>query len=270
MDFILTVKDYLVREARVEGRKDIYENENDISHVRFNVDVCRYTFKLNGETVYYNVPRWKTTTVDDRYEVSRHGQVRRKGKLKYLAFSRSPYCRVLFSKHKLFSVHKLVVETFIGRDINTLRNEVNHNDLDIENNNLFNLHWVTRKENIEHYLTITNKYYDYEGSIGKELHSKDGKIKVVGYDKEKYKLIIEFDNTGNQKYISPSTLTDSRPTDNFYIVVSPSGEIFETRSLNFLYKTKGIQGARFSEVLLGYTKDYKGWTVYRSFDNKII
>lgn len=45
-------------------------------------------------------------------------------------------------------VHRLVAETFLPR--HPLRNEVNHIDGSKDNNNVSNLEWVTRKENVIH------------------------------------------------------------------------------------------------------------------------
>lgn len=271
MDFKLNVKDYLIKEAKVLGRMDIVNEEDNISHVRFNKDIPRYTFKLNDKTVYFNVPKWKEISVNNAYEVSRFGDVRRKGKIKHLAFSKSPYCRVPLGHYKnMHYVHKLVLVAFIGYDDKVMRNECNHDDFNVENNNLFNLYWVTRRENILHYLIMNNKLFDYEGAIGKELNSKDGKVKVVGYDKDKYTLFVEFENTGNQREVSTTYLETGRPKDNYYELTSPTGDRIQTRSLNILKETFGIQGARFSEMLNNGRKNYKGWTVKRTTNNKII
>lgn len=50
---------------------------------------------------------------------------------------------------KVFSVHRLVLETFLP-NINSDKLQVNHIDGDKTNNKLSNLEWVTCKENIQH------------------------------------------------------------------------------------------------------------------------
>lgn len=269
--FELTVKDYLVREAKVLGRMDIVDNEENISHVRFNKEFPRYTFKINGETIYFNVPKWKEISVNTNYEVSRFGQVRRKSSKKVLAYSKTPYCKLPLGNHKsVYSIHRLVVIAFIGYDKNVTRTDVNHHNLNVEDNNLFNLYWVTRRENIIHYKTIRDLLFDYDNSIGKELQTKDGKAIVVGFNRDTYKLVVEFENTGNQKEIRTHSLETGRPTDNFYILISPEGKEISTRSLTILKESHGIIGARFSEMLNDGRESYKGWTIKRDTNNKII
>jgi hypothetical protein len=272
MDCQLTIKDYLVREAKMLGRKDIVEGADGLKYVKYNKDIPRYTFKFDGkgETVFFNVPLWKEVSANTNYEVSRFGQVRRKGGIKTLSPSKGNYLRVALGHYKsIYSIHKLVVIAFIGYDIDQRRNEINHDDLNTQNNSLMNLYWVTRKENMEHYWDLSGRRFDYEDTLGKELNSKDGKIKVIGYDKKANKIKIEFEETGNQKYIQASSYIDSRPYDNYYWLISPTGEYRKSRSLNVLKESEGICGARFSEILRGDRKTYKGWSVIRSVGNII-
>lgn len=61
--------------------------------------------------------------------------------------------------YKFCSVHKLVVETYI-ENLDDL-SEVNHKDMNKANNNVDNLEWVTRSQNLKHVYksgrkTITN------------------------------------------------------------------------------------------------------------------
>lgn len=63
-------------------------------------------------------------------------------------------------KPKLFKAHKLVLETFSPTLDTTL--EVNHKDGDKHNNNLTNLEWVTRSENIQHSWDIGRRIYTHK------------------------------------------------------------------------------------------------------------
>ena len=61
------------------------------------------------------------------------------------------YCIVNFSQNgtrKNYRVHRLVAEYFID-NINSLK-EVNHIDGNKQNNNVSNLEWCTRQENLKH------------------------------------------------------------------------------------------------------------------------
>lgn len=97
---------------------------------------------------------WKTIKDYDMYEVSNTGQVRNKktGRILQQAHSNTGYTFVCLrangvSRNK--SVHRLVLETFNPRpDAN--KYEVNHIDYNKLNNNLENLEWVTRNDNLLH------------------------------------------------------------------------------------------------------------------------
>ena len=60
-------------------------------------------------------------------------------------------------KFKLHYVHRLVAKYFLDNPNNLT--EVNHIDFDKSNNNISNLEWVTRKENISHYYS-SSKFKD--------------------------------------------------------------------------------------------------------------
>jgi len=84
-------------------------------------------------------------------------------------------------------IHKLVAIMFIN-NINN-KSEVNHIDGNKQNNNVNNLEWCTRKENILH--GYKNNLYKYKGHLKK--YSEMRRIKVVQLSKNN-KIINIFNN----------------------------------------------------------------------------
>jgi len=103
------------------------------------------------------------------YFITEEGLVFSSKTNKFLRFSydQQGYQRVgLYAgnyKSKTIKVHRLVAETFIDNIEN--KKDVNHIDGNKSNNNVSNLEWATRSENIKHAFksglkTITNKQID--------------------------------------------------------------------------------------------------------------
>lgn len=107
---------------------------------------------------------WKPVVGFAGYEVSNCGRVRslaiktpccvrrRTGRVLVLCVDSYGYQRVCLTRWgRAFSrtVHKLVLEAFVGRSANL---QCNHIDCDKTNNHLGNLEWVTASENIQHAL----------------------------------------------------------------------------------------------------------------------
>ena len=92
------------------------------------------------------------------YQVSNFGQIlslnyHRSGKPRLLkpCKSTNEYLQVNLYKNgksKMCKIHRLVAETFISNPDNLP--EVNHKDEDKTNNSVYNLEWVTAKENSNH------------------------------------------------------------------------------------------------------------------------
>lgn len=77
-------------------------------------------------------------------------------------------------KRKVFYVHRLVAKYFIPNPKKLP--EVNHKDLDRSNNKKSNLEWVTRLENIDHYINSDKKSNGKSGYFGvKRADSKSEK-----------------------------------------------------------------------------------------------
>lgn len=103
---------------------------------------------------------WKQTSIRPDYEVSNFGRVRRKKRgpsrlwrdpdeYSYIKhrLCRNGYCRVKLNR-KEYGLHRLVAIAFIENVQN--KPEVNHIDGNKQNNNLSNLEWVTKEENMKH------------------------------------------------------------------------------------------------------------------------
>lgn len=102
---------------------------------------------------------WKTLQYNDEtyddFEVSDDGQLRnvKTGTIYKQHINKEGYNQICVSlggrnKKKVFKVHKAVAETFIPNPEN--KSDVNHKDGDKQNNTLFNLEWMTKKENMKH------------------------------------------------------------------------------------------------------------------------
>jgi len=101
--------------------------------------------------------RWKQIGMS-KYYISDAGLVRNhKGHLLRQRLHKYGYYDVILTiggKKNRYTVHRLVASYFIPNP--ELKPQVNHIDLDKQNNHFSNLEWVTEKENISHYIENTN------------------------------------------------------------------------------------------------------------------
>jgi hypothetical protein len=99
---------------------------------------------------------WKSI-FDNNYEISNYGNVKSnlfKTPRLLKPDNSTGYSRVLINK-KWHSVHRLVAINFLDNKDN--KPQVNHKDENKLNNNIYNLEWVTNRENIEYSLTKKGK-----------------------------------------------------------------------------------------------------------------
>lgn len=95
--------------------------------------------------------QWKQIQEHPMYSVSNKGRVRNdnSGRILRQGKEKCGYLHVvLFPNRKVCRVHRLVAEAFIDNPDNKV--DVNHKDLNKQNNILDNLEWTTRKENCQH------------------------------------------------------------------------------------------------------------------------
>lgn len=149
------------------------------------------------------------------YLIDKKGNIFSVRKNKYLKWSinRDGYAKVTLHKNKykkMFSVHRLVAQTFIP-NVNNLP-QINHKDGNKLNNNVNNLEWCTAKHNMNEAVRIglfenarkINRENAIKNNLCKNyiLANKKTKKKVNKYDKEKnfletYESITEASKQNN-------------------------------------------------------------------------
>lgn len=112
----------------------------------------------------------------------------RKERIRKLSLSASGYFSVVLCKNKIFSsmrINRLVASAFIPNPDN--KKEVNHIDSDKTNNNVNNLEWTTRRENVSHGKLRGKKSSKYIGVTYRKLRKRwevsiqiDGKREYLG------------------------------------------------------------------------------------------
>lgn len=141
---------------------------------------------------------WKDVKgYEGRYKVSNLGNVksligRKERVLRPLNQSKGYYKVILYNKGNRENrcIHRLVAESFISNPENKI--DVNHKDGNKHNNNVSNLEWNTRSENMKHAYRIGII------SISKK-QSEDFKKRIMNSIKRKTKKVIQYDL--DNKYI---------------------------------------------------------------------
>lgn len=140
-----------------------------------------------------DVKGWEDYTIDT------DGNIFSKRKNKYLkqTINKYGYCKVTLQKNKykkMYSVHRLVAETFVANPKNLP--QVNHIDSDRTNNNINNLEWVNAKENTQH--ALKNNRFESMAKINSEK-MKRNKIYLKGVplaNKAVKKKVSQYDENG--------------------------------------------------------------------------
>lgn len=101
-----------------------------------------------------NKEEWRVVLEYDRYEVNRYGEIRHRVRKQVLKPRPNPsgYLYVNFNiegHRQNFAVHRVVANAFIPNP--NYKPEVNHKDLNKNNNFVENLEWVDSSENKNHF-----------------------------------------------------------------------------------------------------------------------
>lgn len=111
---------------------------------------------------------WKPVNRIPGYEVSNKGRVRslkqKQPKLLKVATNNVGYDLVCLSHKNIRHtgyIHRLVAEAFIPTNLTLDNVHVNHRDKNPRNNNVENLEWTTRSENMFHRDDMT-RYFKYQ------------------------------------------------------------------------------------------------------------
>lgn len=126
---------------------------------------------------------WKIVPVDNNYEASEDGQIRKADTKKIVSqwLDKDGYLLATLSGH-LYRVHRLIAQTFISNPKNLP--VVNHKNFNKSDNHIANLEWVTYAENSKHSFTGRHR----EASVNEwvkrvqPLAAEASKTKVAQYD----------------------------------------------------------------------------------------
>lgn len=129
---------------------------------------------------------WKLINGYENYSISNCGNIKNNKTNRILKKLLHPnnYFGVDLGRGNRKLIHRLVAEAFINKPIDNNIYEVDHIDLDKQNNNFTNLRWVTKRQNQENKNKQKNCISKYKGV------TKDGNIWVCRTTNEGKRITI--------------------------------------------------------------------------------
>lgn len=174
----------------------------------------------------------------DRYVEGKIGSKRLiKGKEMKIQKSRKGYSVIVLHKNgiaKTKQVHRLVAEAFIPNLLNLP--QVNHKDTNKDNNNVFNLEWITNYDNMQHAI----KNGCYKGFTEKQRESVIKNLKYARKNKVKPVLQIRKDGEVLCEYISMVDAERKTGVDNSKICACCKGNRKTAGGYIWKYKNKEV------------------------------
>lgn len=209
--------------------------------------------------------KWLNVVGFEGYEVNELGQVRNAKTERILETSKCGGYRVVCLRKNNESyvvyVHIIVATAFLPNPLN--KPEVNHLDGNGANNELSNLEWSTRKENIDHAWrtglckTKNKPYISNDDLVGKTFTSNEGKEFIVdrfhSYDSKKSLnyFVIRFTDSGNEKIVVKSSIQYGCVGDYVY---SFEGVSMERKEILDILKLRGIGTGYIAKCLTDFDK----------------
>jgi len=138
-------------------------------------------------------------------------------------------------------VHRLIAETFLPLPNDTDKFEVDHIDSNRSSNNVSNLRYLTKRENLKKrddsgVLLKKTFVFDKETDISTEYESRQMAAKTIGMQTSNLTNAIKYEQViRNRFYISDVELT---PTELFYLFKENELHIQERCRLGMKYKKK--------------------------------
>jgi len=131
---------------------------------------------------------WKKIPNYSNYLISTNGKIKNLKRnsllnINYERFKNSNSYVRIHLKNNHFFLHRLILMTFNPVD-NYKNLQCNHKDTNIYNNNLYNLEWLTAKENSQHYVLVKKNKKNI-------INKKIPKIPKINLENEKWKQFLK-------------------------------------------------------------------------------